>query len=85
MKTLDIFLNDPFNIDKLSKKTSFFASVYFYVSFSLIAVTPVLFFLESTNETSFLDLSEINLFILLFLVLIYSCVFFGSKKTKLHI
>ena len=47
---LDIFLNDPFNIDKLSKKTSFFASVYFYVSFSLIAITPVLFFLESANE-----------------------------------
>ena len=33
---LDIFLNDPFNIDKLSKKTSFFASVYFYVSFSIV-------------------------------------------------
>ena len=82
---LDIFLNDPFNIDKLSKKTSFFASVYFYVSFSLIAVTPVLFFLESTNETSFLDLSDINLFILLFFTADLFLRFFSAPKKLSYI
>ena len=50
---INVFLNDPFNIEKLTKKVSFLASVYFYISFSLIAVTPILFFLEGTNQALF--------------------------------
>ena len=69
MQMINVFLNDPFNVEKLSKKVSFLASVYFYISFSLIAVTPILFFLDGTNQVLFISadyLTKINLFILFF-------------------
>ena len=85
---LNTFLNDPFNANKFSKKISFLAKTYFYLSFLLIALTPVLFFLDGNIQIVVLkkeQLTNINFLILLFFTLDLLLQLFSAPKKLSYI
>ena len=65
---LNTFLNNPFDKEKLSVIWYIFARTYFYISFSLIAITPILFFIETNSlyeyvgQTSLSIISKLTLY-----------------------
>jgi len=68
MSVLNIFLNDPFGKERLPAYLYVLARSYFYISFSLIAITPILFFIETNSlykyfgQTSLSIVSQLTLY-----------------------
>lgn len=88
MNKLNTFLNDPFGTDNLGKRGYFFARSYFYVSFISIAVTPLLFFLESSLSITGAWVGLIhylNLFILYFFTLDLLLQLISAKKISRYL
>lgn len=86
MSNLNTFLNEPFNQNVGHKNFKLLSKLYFYLSFSFITLTPVLFLLEGNNEYAGINQDYLKILsrIILYFFTLDLCLQFlaATKKSK---